>query len=401
MEEKSYSEMKKEFMLFYHNEVKYKLPEYEKMRKKESLKLFLFSLTWFSILFLFTLFISNFIIPVLIIISGLLHIPFVMILSVGILLLAKKIVVFILPIPFISIFCLVFLTRGERKYSNGAIRIQIKSDFEMELKKPLMSKFLNIFLSNSQWMKGFHKNQNSYTTYELKNISEKIKQIRAQKFLNPFLWLNFDDVILGNFKNVKLNIYESDTRIFNRATMYVIPFLLIWATLATGGLILFVGVLFAVVFAYKIYQYAPFRGLIVEIEMNKNFTGHTFFHEKSFAARKIPFNKKIYTPVALEKSGFADKYQVFSDNQIEARYLLTTAMMERIENLSFAFKAKSVRGSFKDNKLMLAINTGKDMLAMGDDFKQSNTDTFVHLYDEMISILQIIDELKLNEHTGL
>ena len=75
--------------------------------------------------------------------------------------------------------------------------------------------------------------------------------------------------------------------------------------------------------------------------------------------------------------------------------------MERIENLSFAFKAKYVRGVFKDNKLTLAIHTGKDMFAMGSDFKDSDAHTFENLYDEMISILQIVDVLKLNEYTGL
>ena len=50
---------------------------------------------------------------------------------------------------------------------------------------------------------------------------------------------------------------------------------------------------------------------------------------------------------------------------------------------------------------MLAINTGVDMFAMGNDFKASNTDTFSHLYNEMVSVLQIVDELKLNQQTGL
>ena len=115
----------------------------------------------------------------------------------------------------------------------------------------------------------------------------------------------------------------------------------------------------------------------------------------------IVIDKKKVSPVMLEKSDFSDKYQVFSDNQIEARYLLTTAMMERIEGLSFAFKAKSVRGSFMNNKLTLAINTGRDMFSMGGDFKESDSNVFMQLYDEIISVLQIVDELKLDEHTGL
>lgn len=152
---------------------------------------------------------------------------------------------------------------------------------------------------------------------------------------------------------------------------------------------------------WKILQYKAFRGVVVQFDMNKEFKGHTFFHENSFNAKKIPFNKQKYNKVDLESITFENKYNVYSTDQIEARYLLTPSMMERIENLKFTFKAKYVRGSFKANKLTLAIHTGKDMLAMGSDYKDSDANTFQELYDEMISILKIVDELKLNEHIGL
>ena len=151
----------------------------------------------------------------------------------------------------------------------------------------------------------------------------------------------------------------------------------------------------------KAIQNGSFRGVIISFEFNKPFKGHTFFHENSFTSKKIPFDKKKYQKVNLESVTFEKKYNVYSNDQIEARYLFTTAFMERIENLCFAFKAKYVRGSFKDDKLVLAIHTGKDMFAMGSDSKDTDAHTFEILYDEMISILQIVDELKLNEHTGL
>lgn len=378
MEEKSYGEMKKEFMFFYHNEVKDKLPAYEKARKEGALKIFFFNMTWFSFIFIFVL------------------VPLIGMFKLNC---SGSILIFLGCIPLISMFCLSYLTRNDPK--TGRNSTTIKTNYEMDLKRPLMSKFVKIFLSDAQWKKGLCQNQNSATVPEISNIFAKIKQIRLQNILNPFPWLVFDDIVCGEFKNVQINIYESNTNIFNYVTVYIIPFVIIWITGMTAGLIWILFILLFLIFSWKIFQYAPFRGVIVEIEMNKNFTGHTFFHEKSITARKIPINKKKYTPVQLEKSAFSDKYQVFSDNQIDARYLLTTAMMERIENLSFAFKAKSVRGSFKDNKLMLAINTGVDMFAMGNDFKASNTDTFSHLYNEMVSVLQIVDELKLNQQTGL
>ena len=75
--------------------------------------------------------------------------------------------------------------------------------------------------------------------------------------------------------------------------------------------------------------------------------------------------------------------------------------MDRIANLKFVFNASYVRGCFKDNKLTLAINTGKDMFAMGSNFKNTNSNTFETLYNELISVLQVIDQLKLNKYLGL
>jgi hypothetical protein len=72
-----------------------------------------------------------------------------------------------------------------------------------------------------------------------------------------------------------------------------------------------------------------------------------------------------------------------------------------LENLKFAFHANFVRGSFKDNKLILAIDTGKDMFAMGNDFKESNAQTFRELFDEIVSIMKIVDQLEIDKQIGL
>lgn len=371
MEEKSFSQMKKEFMYFYHNEVKNKLPAYEKARRVGLLKLFVF---WMMVLPLFSIVIIG---PMM-----------------------GKFMILLFIIPLFLMLVLRYLTRNDPKEPDG--RVILKVDLEMDLKRPLMTKFVNIFLTGGQWQKCFQEPQNKVlTASESMKMFAKTKEIREQKILNPFPGITYDDIISGMYKNVPINIYEANSSVFTPGALCFIPLFLILATVITFGLIWIVLIFLAIVFSWKIFQYAPFRGTIVEIKMNKNFKGHTFFHQKTLAARKIPIDTKKYSAVELEKSGFSDKYKVYSDNQVEARYLLTTAMMERIENLSFSFKAKSISGSFKDDKLILAINTGKDMFAMGSDFKASNTDTFAQLYDEMVSVLQIVDELKLNQHTGL
>ena len=410
MEEKSYSQMRQEFVDLYQKEIKIRLPEYLKMRRLEGPMQLAFWGTFCSFLLLFSFILFNQFIPKLFlgIFPKTYWVDSFVKISIGI-----DIVVFV-----ISLIALLLLSSVPSKNKVGNTRY-IQQDLEMELKKYLMPKFVNIFFENGVWYKNssyYHQNEiqnlEEYQEYISRTINEqkkyKIHNLRKLKLLNPYPWARYDDIVFGTFKDVNIRIFEANTKILRFPEFMVLAFLFIWLTGFTAGvfLVLFLTVVLPVIilmlliFSFKIFQYSLFKGLIVEFDMNKNFQGHTIIHEKSIIAKRIPI-PSTYQEIKLETSDFSDKYKVYSDDQIEARYLLTPSMMERIENLKFTFKAKYVRASFKDNKLYIAIHTGKDMFAMGNDFKDSDSNTFQELYDEMISILKIVDELKLNQHIGL
>lgn len=416
--------MRQEFREFYVKYVRPRLPEYLKMRRTEGTMQIVFFSTFcsFSLIFAFLIWfmwISKFIFKIF---------PELVYLNeVAKILCSIDVVICVISITALMIMS--WLTSNSSN-THGNTRY-IQQDLEMALKQELMPKFINIFFDKGFWYKkSLYCAQNSklsrasakirsikdlekYNNAVIEDInSDKqyhIKNLRSQKLLNPYPWVRYDDIIWGNFKDVNIRIYEINTKILKFPEILAITFIFIWLSCFTSGFFLLIFAILLVptllitilFFGLKIIQYSLFRGVIVEFEMNKNFSGHTFFHDNSFTAKKIKIDNKKYNKVNLESVSFEDKYNVYSTDQIEARYLLTTAFMERIENLSFAFNAKYVRGSFKDNKLTLAIHTGKDMFAMGSDFKDSDTHTFELLYDEMISVLQIVDELKLNEHTGL
>lgn len=103
----------------------------------------------------------------------------------------------------------------------------------------------------------------------------------------------------------------------------------------------------------------------------------------------------------MEDVEFNKKYKTFSNNQVEARFVLTTAFMERFKNLQIAFKAKYIRAAFKDKKITIAIDAGKDLFSMAQMNKETNAETFVELFNEILSILALIQALKLNQKIGL
>ncbi|MBQ7450342.1 DUF3137 domain-containing protein, partial [bacterium] len=113
--------------------------------------------------------------------------------------------------------------------------------------------------------------------------------------------------------------------------------------------------------------------------------------------------KEKFQKVVLEDLDFNKIFNVYSSDQVEARYLVTTSFMERFKNLQDNFGAKVVKCSFYDNnKLMIAISTNKDLFEIGCLYKSFYDKTYLkQFYKELSSIYFLIDYFKLDEDTKL
>lgn len=137
-----------------------------------------------------------------------------------------------------------------------------------------------------------------------------------------------------------------------------------------------------------------FYGVFVMLDMNKNFSGKTIV-----TPRLIRNNLE---EVELEKSEFTKKFTIYSDDQIEARYILTPAFMERFVKLKKVFNTSLIQAAFYNNRLLIAIEQPRDCFMLFDneqplnDFKPYQT-----FFNELVAILEIVDVLKLNEKLGL
>jgi hypothetical protein len=99
--------------------------------------------------------------------------------------------------------------------------------------------------------------------------------------------------------------------------------------------------------------------------------------------------------VKLEDVTFNKKFKVLSHDQIEARYILTPTLMERIKRVQEKTKGKLFI-SFRNNLIFIANNNGFDYFEP-DFYKSINTtDYIMDYYNEITELLGIIDELKLN-----
>ncbi len=386
MEEKNVAQMRNELREFYFKKVKPNLEYLNKQRKKKRVDVFaiILILLGFALFFL----------------VGSLKIN------------GTSLIIF----PIIS-FCLgtVILMLNHKGEKNRVIQIDVNGEYEF--KKMFMPEFLKIF-GDLQW----------------DDIGKSSKPVNMDKYkssnlLSSFLVGAFGDRIWGSYRGVKFDIFELDTSktslqcIIN--TLMILPFVfgcgcglfgfvfvflmffVIWLSdvLNNGAivvvflLIYLLGIPLFVIFKYV--SQSGFRGVFVEFDMNKNFEGHTFVLERAMTNRGIKFDRSKFEDVILEDPSFMQKYEVYSDNQVEARYVLTTGFIERFLNMKMAFRAKYIRASFKDGKIIIAIDAGRDLFQMANLSKDSDADTFTELFDEILSIIELINVLKLNQHIGL
>ena len=324
MEEKNVAQMRAELRDFYFKKIKPNLETLNKQRKKKRVDVFalILILSGFSLFFL-----------------------------VGSLKINGTSLV-LLPI-----FCLVLGTvilmlnhKGEK---NRVIQIDVNGEYEF--KKMFMPEFLKIF-GDLQW----------------EDIGKSVKPVNIDKYknsnlLSSFLVGAFGDRIWGSYRGVKFDIFELDTSKTSLQcfinTLMILPFVfgcgcglfifgfamlmffVSWLSnlLNNSAIIfwflliyLFVIPLFAI---FKYVSQSGFRGVFVEFDMNKNFEGHTFVLERAATNRGIKFDRAKFEDVILEDPSFMQKYEVHSDNQVEARYVLTTGFIERFLNMKMAFKA--------------------------------------------------------------
>lgn len=264
--------------------------------------------------------------------------------------------------------------------------ITLPRSADEEIKKHLMANFLKIF-GDFEWCKGFTN-----------NYWKDINFIKNLKILNNPI-VTVDDCLSGKYNGVNVRIFEANTSVVKfeylalimSAFIFVIPFALFLLPVLILTLLIFLLIHFTT---------KGFEGVIVELDMNKKFEGNTFIFEKNNIKDNILMDTNIYEKVNLEDVEFSKEYNIYSENQIEARYVLTTAFIERLKNLKETYKAKYMRVAFQDDKIVILLQTGRDMFQMAG--KSAITkETFVQLMDEIISVLDIVDILKLNNKLGL
>jgi hypothetical protein len=111
-------------------------------------------------------------------------------------------------------------------------------------------------------------------------------------------------------------------------------------------------------------QAVIFKGLVVKLDFNKNFAGHTVIIPDSesqilgglFGESRSRRKKDL---VMMENPDFENVFSVYSTNDQEARYLITPKLMELVLEAQ-ALLGAELRLCFSENSLFVTVPQGKD-----------------------------------------
>ena len=138
------------------------------------------------------------------------------------------------------------------------------------------------------------------------------------------------------------------------------------------------------------HRYTIFAGLFFSADCNKYFHGYTVVTPASVLNRPLFGGKSLVT---MENPDFNREFVVKSSDQVEARFLITPAMMERLMALKSRFGA--FRLSFTNGRIRIALPGWSGYLAP--DIKRPIDMSQVKMiYEKLATVVGIVEGLDLN-----
>lgn len=128
-----------------------------------------------------------------------------------------------------------------------------------------------------------------------------------------------------------------------------------------------------------------FRGLLFQISCPKRFFGQTIVARRSW-------NDGLWEPAKFESvdlPALNDRFQVLTTDQVEARFLLTSDLIDILSGLEATLNGTKLRGVFQDQSFLFAVET-TDLFEAG---TKDLEDTGFKMYERSVAELRYVRDL--------
>lgn len=190
---------------------------------------------------------------------------------------------------------------------------------------------------------------------------DAVHRLQAQRILQEFDIVNADDEIVGTYRGLPLDLVEARLSRQSGQNASVV-----------------------------------FDGLLIELTLPRRLTGTTVVltDEGMFGNLKAGWTSGAMQRVRLEDPRFEQRYEVYSDDQVEARALLTPAFMERFMALA-ALSGFSLPGAMAEgNRLVVALPKGvgaRDLFEPPVYWKPAGGQALLQLEEDIRAVLSMAD----------
>lgn len=142
-----------------------------------------------------------------------------------------------------------------------------------------------------------------------------------------------------------------------------------------------------------------FRGIVARYRFPKRFSGRTILRSDQGLLNALAHSGVSGERVRLEDPRFEEHFEVFSNDQVEARYLLTPAFMERLSNLKENMK-EPLQAAFEGDDLLIAIDGRRGYFSQPPIWKDLRGSGHIRRFVEDIALIRsIAGTLKLDAET--
>ena len=134
-----------------------------------------------------------------------------------------------------------------------------------------------------------------------------------------------------------------------------------------------------------------FSGSVLVCEFYKKFSGQTIVASRTLNTKFLGEKEQ------MDDTLFNDEFRVFTDDKVEARYLLTPAFMAHLRELKIKFAGEmGVSAAFMDDKFYLFLNGAKNKFETTLFSPPPSLEDAAEIKNEISELLLIIDELNLS-----
>lgn len=135
-----------------------------------------------------------------------------------------------------------------------------------------------------------------------------------------------------------------------------------------------------------------FRGQLVRMHFPRKFLGVTVVRRDAGVFNAFGGGLGLKR-VRLEDPVFEKAFEVWGNDQVEARFILHPVLMQRLLDLETRLKGKRLRCAFEDGELLVAVEGG-NLFEPGDLFKPLVDPTRARrIVDEIASVVRVMEQV--------